>query len=76
VSRRAERTDLRVDRVPRVALRPEEAALAIGVSRTTLDKWTAEGRVPHFRRGGVVLYPVDDLKTWVHEEVNAQSGGA
>jgi len=70
---RTERAILKLDRVPRLSLRPEEAAAAIGISRSTLDEWTKGGRVPHFRHGSVVLYPVKKLSEWLHDEVNLQN---
>ena len=58
--------------VPALALRARDAAKAIGVSERTLWAWTAAGEVPHVRRGGVILYPVDALREWL----GAQAGQA
>jgi excisionase family DNA binding protein len=53
---------------PCLAMRPREAAKAIGVSERTLWQWTDDGYVPHIRRGKVVLYPVDALRDWLRGE--------
>ena len=58
---------LDVSPIPRLALRREEAAEALGVSDRTLYEWTKAGDVPHVRRGGVLLYPVDQLRQWLAE---------
>lgn len=57
--------------VPCLALRLREAAEAISVSDRTLWEWTKRGDVPHFRRGGTVLYPVDALRRWLDEQAKA-----
>lgn len=49
----------------RLALRPREAAVAIGVSPRTLWTWTKAGKVPHVRMGAKVLYPVELLREWL-----------
>lgn len=52
--------------VPRVALRPEEAADALGVSRDFFDASIApELRV--IRRGRLKLYAVRELERWAEE---------
>jgi excisionase family DNA binding protein len=53
----------------RLALRPEEAARVLGVSERTLRSWLPE--LPHVRRGGVVLIPVDPLREWLQEQARA-----
>ena len=54
--------------VPCLALRPREAAEALGVSERTLWAWTKNGRIPHVRMGGAVLYPVESLRLWLREQ--------
>ena len=54
--------------VPALALRPKEAAAALGVSARTLWAWTASGDVPHIRRGRMVLYPRAALEAWLSEQ--------
>ena len=56
----------------RLALRPREAAEALGVSERTLRKMLPQ--LPHVRRGGVVLLPVEALRRWLEEQ--AQSEGS
>jgi excisionase family DNA binding protein len=48
-----------------LALRPREAAKAIGVSERLLWQWTHDGSIPHVRIGRTILYPVDELKGWL-----------
>lgn len=48
-----------------LALRPEEAAEALGVCRRTLYAWTKQGLIPYVRVGRAVLYPVADLQAWL-----------
>lgn len=56
---------------PCLSLRLREAAAALGVSDRTLWEWTQRGDVPHIRRGGVVLFPVDGLRRWLDEQAKA-----
>jgi excisionase family DNA binding protein len=49
-----------------LALRPVDAAKALGISDRTLWTWTRENLVPHVRIGNVVLYPIDDLQRWLN----------
>ena len=49
--------------LPRLYLRPDEAARAIGVSRRTLSAWQS-ARVIGFRRvGRTVLFSIADIQT-------------
>jgi excisionase family DNA binding protein len=49
--------------LPRLYLRPDEAARAIGISRRTLSQWQSS-RVIGFRRiGRTVLFSVADIQT-------------
>jgi len=50
------------------ALRPREAAKALGVSERTLWTWTRQRAIPHVRRGKTILYPVDMLRRWLDEQ--------
>ena len=52
--------------VPRVALRPEEAATALGVSRDFFDESIAE-ELRVIRRGRLKLYAVRELERWAEE---------
>lgn len=55
--------------VPRLSLRPNEAAQALGVSERFLWQLTQDGEIPHRRLGSgrrpVVLYPIDGLREWL-----------
>jgi hypothetical protein len=64
--------------VESLALRPREAAKAIGVSPRTLWGLTApRGPIPCLRLGHgtrkTVLYPVDQLREWLNQQ--ATKGG-
>ncbi len=50
----------------RLALRPREAAEALGISERTLRQMLPE--LPVVRRGGVVLLPVEPLRAWLRDE--------
>lgn len=49
--------------VPVVALRSNEAAEALGVSRDWFDKHVRD-EVPHVRRGKLTLFSVRSLEKW------------
>lgn len=51
-----------------IALRPRDAARALGVSLRTLWGWTRDGRLPHIKLGRVVLYPVAMLREWIEQQ--------
>lgn len=55
----------------RLALRPAEAAVALGISERTLRSLLPQ--LPHFREGGVVLLPVEALQEWLRERATAGS---
>ena len=52
--------------MPRLALRPKEAAKALGLSERKLRELLPE--LPHIRTGGVVLLPVESLRVWLREQ--------
>jgi excisionase family DNA binding protein len=52
-----------------LALRPRDAARALGISERTLWTLTKQGRVPHLRFGKAVRYPVHLLRTWMEQQV-------
>ena len=58
---------------PCLAMRPREAAKALGISDRLLWKWTDRGLVPHIRLGKAILYPVDSLRDWLQKQ--AKSAG-
>ena len=53
----------------RLALRPAEAAKALGISERSLR--TLLPRLPHLRLDGAVLLPVEALRRWLEEEAKA-----
>lgn len=53
--------------VPRVALRPDEAAESLGVSRDFFDERIAP-ELRAVRRGTLKLYPVAELERWLDRE--------
>ena len=55
---------MKADNEP-LALRPREAAKALGVSERTLWGWTHDGTIPHLRVGRAILYPTDALREWL-----------
>ena len=57
--------------VPTLALRPREAAPALGISERTLWSLTKEGKIPHIRCGRSILYPVDSLRDWLAASAKA-----
>lgn len=62
-----------------LALRPREAAKALGISPRLLWQLTKDGRIPCVRVGSgtrkTVLYPVADLQAWLSRESNTAKGG-
>jgi hypothetical protein len=62
------KTDLFSKNEPRMeplALRPKDAAAALGISERTLWDWTHQYGLPHLQRGRLVLYPVDGIRLWL-----------
>lgn len=59
-----------------MALRPREAARALGISERLLWDWARTEGLPHLRIGNVVLYPVAALRTWLADRVAAASQAA
>jgi excisionase family DNA binding protein len=58
--------------IPPLALRPKEAAEALGISERLLLDWTAEYGLPCLRLGRVVLYPVDSIRGWLRSMCRSQ----
>ena len=57
---------------PRLALRPREAARALGISPRSLWSLTKDGEIPHARVGRTVLYPVDLLRDWLADQARKE----
>ena len=51
--------------IPPLALRPREAAAALGISERLLNDWAKQYDLPSVRLGQVVLYPVDEIRAWL-----------
>jgi excisionase family DNA binding protein len=51
--------------VPVLALRPADAAKAIGLGTRAFWTLTASGEIPVVRVGRAVLIPVDGLRAWL-----------
>lgn len=58
--------ELVVESVPRLALRPEEAAAAIGCSRDYFDEHVA-GELRWVRRGRLKLVAVAEVERWLEQ---------
>jgi excisionase family DNA binding protein len=62
-----------------LALRPREAAKALGISARHLWQLTKDGLIPCVRVGSgkrkTVLYPVAQLQAWLSRESNTAKGG-
>jgi excisionase family DNA binding protein len=50
---------------PAITLRPRQAALALGISLSTLERLTKAGESPVVRNRSDRLYLVEALKDWV-----------
>ena len=53
---------------PRLALRPKEAAKALGIGERLLWSMTNRNEVPHVKLGRATLYPIDLLKDWLAKQ--------
>jgi excisionase family DNA binding protein len=62
-----------------LALRPREAAKALGISPRLLWQLTKDGHIPCVRVGSgkrrTVLYPLADLQAWLTREAATAKGG-
>ncbi len=59
---------------PRLALRPKDAARALGIGERLLWSMTNRGEIPHIKLGKAVLYPIAELERWLAERVRRQGG--
>jgi excisionase family DNA binding protein len=55
---------------PALALRPKEAAKALGIGERKLWAMTNAGELPHAHIGRAVVYPVHELKRWLSEQAS------
>ncbi|QDV91815.1 Helix-turn-helix domain protein [Phycisphaerae bacterium RAS2] len=65
-------TEVEYVNAPVLALRPREAAKALGLGERKLWELTNRGIIPHIKLDKCVLYPVDALRAWL---VHHASGG-
>lgn len=60
-----------------LALRPREAAKALGIGQRLLWDLTApRGPIPAVKVGTCVLYPVDGLRKWLAQQSQQPEGGS
>ena len=50
--------------VPRITLRPNEAAESLGISVSSLERLVKAGEIPRFKDGGKVFFRVASLDAW------------
>ena len=58
-----------------LALRPRDAAKALGISERKLWQLTHDGLIPSAKVGRTVLYPVTGLHDWLRQQTEAAKGG-
>lgn len=62
-----------------LALRPREAAKALGISPRLLWQLTKDGHIPCVRVGSgkrrTVLYPLAELQAWLTRQAEVSQGG-
>jgi excisionase family DNA binding protein len=62
-----------------LALRPREAAKALGISARHLWQMSKDGHIPCVRVGSgtrkTVLYPVAELQAWLAQQATKTAGG-
>ena len=61
--------------VPPLARRPREAAVALSISLSTLDRLTKAGAIPACRVGGCRLYRPATLDAYLQSRETAGEGG-
>lgn len=59
--------------LPVLALRPKDAARALGIGERLLWSLTNRGVIPHVKVGRATLYPTDLLRAWLAQR--AGKGG-
>ena len=55
----------------RLALRPKDAAKALGIGQRKLWELTMAGAIPSVKVGTCTLYPVDALREWINGQAKA-----
>lgn len=56
------------DPITILAMRPREAAKALGIGARKLWELTADGTIPHVRCGRAILYPVREMQEWLSDQ--------
>lgn len=56
----------------RLLLRPSEVAEALGVGRSKVYELIATGAIPSITLGGCVRVPLEPLRAWIAQQVDAQ----
>ena len=56
----------------RLALRPKEAAEALGIGDRTLRTWMRDEELPFLKVAGVVLIPREELERWLRERIERE----
>jgi excisionase family DNA binding protein len=64
------------DTVEPLALRPREAAKALGICERTLFDLNKAGEIPCVRIGWAILYPVETLRAWLAAKAGAAKPAA
>ena len=59
---------------PVLALRPADAARALGIGVRKLWELTNRGLVPHVRLGRAVVYPISELEKWLASQAQGKGG--
>ena len=67
MSESIEDTNEKLDGLPVLSVRAEEAAKMLSISKRTLWTLTNQRLIPHKRIGRVVVYPVDALRAWANQ---------
>ncbi|MDX1964329.1 MAG: helix-turn-helix domain-containing protein [Pirellulales bacterium] len=64
----------RIDAVPVDTLAVDAVDLAklLAVSESTIRRWTASGTMPSVLIGGVRIYPLAEIRTWLSKLVSQQ----
>ena len=58
----------------KLALRPRDAAKALGISPRKLWQLTKDGVIPSLKAGRVVLYPTVELQAWLSRQAEVAKG--
>lgn len=58
----------RADSVRRIALRPRDAATALGISLSTLERLVRSGDLPVIKAGRVRIFSIESLQDWLRRK--------